>query len=562
MKIKALQMNLTVGDLTGNFANIVSEYNQAAEEGIDLVVTPETAITGYPPNDLLLRDGFVERQLQLLDELRKLTTGKKPALLVGAVGRHHGIGKSLTNSAYCFRNGKRIFKYNKQLLPTYNIFDESRYFEAGKHGQDNMFQLLGKNIRVVICEDAWNDEVNSSRLIYQENPLQTILPNDDLLITLNASPADIEKHDTRYKMYRQLSEKYDIPILYVNQVGGNDDLVFDGHSFYVDGDSFQYYRGWRSGDLRIDTDNNYSILEMPSSNRNEYIWSQLKTGLIDYVSKTGFEKVCIALSGGIDSAAVTILAAETLGPENVTCVMMPSEVSSEGSVVDSIKLCENLGIPSENVYTHTIHKQVKLACEDHEAVFGEYPKGVTKQNIQARIRGRIIMTLSNQSGDLVLTTGNKSEISVGYCTLYGDTCGGLAVIADLYKTEIYELLSWHNEDLGKEICPLNILEKPPSAELEPGQLDSNELPPYEQLDAILKVYIEGDLMTELERVTERIRFKDMTINQIEKIIRMVDRAEYKRKQLAPGIRVHNRAFGFGRNLPIAQRYPTDYRSVL
>lgn len=574
MNILLAQINLIVGDLAGNFLKI-KDYFFKNKAIYQVVVFPELALTGYPPNDLLLRRGFVEEQISYLDEIRKLTTGiHDSTILIGAIVRNSGSGKALRNAAIAFRDGHEIFRYYKQLLPTYNIFDEKRYFEEGDAQQDNSFTVVGKDNKlrrfgVLICEDCWNDEAICDAPIYPSNPVRETfakrrgLDNNllDAVITLNASPSDIGKHLHRYKMYQTLSKKYAVPFLYVNSVGGQDSLIFDGHSFMVNGDHIYYARGFveQGFGVTLFKDGNHTPLNPPEINTEPLIIEHLKLGVRDYIQKTGFKQVVVGSSGGIDSAVVLMLAKEALGAENVFAVTMPSKFSSAGSVDDSVVLCEKLGI---KLFTRPIVNDVLLSIEEYKKAFGEEPKRITIENMQARIRGRVLMEFSNQTNALVLSTGNKSEMSVGYCTIYGDMCGGLSVIADLYKMEVYAIAKWYNEQKGDYVIPRNIVDKAPSAELWEGQKDSDSLPDYPVLDALLKLYLERDLLTK-EEVAENIRLiGGLTLNEIKRVLTMTDRAEFKRRQAAPVLRVHKRAFGFGRQLPITQKHNVTFESVV
>ena len=571
MRILLAQLNPTIGDLEGNFAKIKEAYEKN-KSFYQIVVYPELSLTGYPPNALLLRRGFVEEQLDYLDEVRRLTQGNTDCtIIVGAVIRNEGPGKPLRNAAIGYRDGEEVFRYYKQLLPTYNIFDEKRYFEEGDSNQNNVLMLPDKGgvngqvrrFGILICEDCWNDEAVCDAPIYPTNPVKNTFKKGgiDAVITLNASPSDIGKHQLRYRMYTTLSKKYGVPFLYVNQAGGQDSLIFDGHSFMVDGDHIYYGAGFQEQlyGLELFTNKQHPPLNPPEINPDALIIEHLKLGLRDYIQKTGFKQVVVGSSGGIDSAVVLMLAKEALGAENVFAVTMPSKYSSAGSVDDSVELCEKLGI---KLFTRPIVDDVLLSIEQYKKAFGEEPKRVTIENMQARIRGRVLMEFSNQTGALVLSTGNKSEMSVGYCTIYGDMCGGLSVIADLYKMEVYAIAKWYNDQKGDYIIPKNIVDKAPSAELWEGQKDTDSLPPYPVLDALLKLYLERDLLTkeEIKEATEAI--EGMSLKEIKRILKMTDNAEFKRRQAAPILRVHKRAFGFGRNLPIVQRYKVTVENVL
>jgi len=593
MKILVAQLNLVIGDLAGNFAKIKETITKAKNHNEDTVVFPELALTGYPPNDLLLRKGFVDEQLSYLEEVKRLTTESDLHVFIGAVTKNDGVGKPLRNAALVFSRGVEIFRYHKQLLPTYNVFDENRYFEAGSADQNNVLTVLRDNgkhwqVGVLICEDCWNDEAICDVPLYPTNPVKKTFregfkANDssnpcstpisevsvermfkgdpNIVITLNASPSDIGKHNLRYQMYTALSKKYKAAFVYANSVGAQDALIFDGHSFMVEGDHIYYAKGFEEHlwSIFIDGGKPHAPLHPPICVREHLIFEHLKLGIRDYVRKNGFSQVVVGSSGGIDSAVVLMLAVEALGPQNVFAITMPSKFSSAGSVDDSVELCDMLGI---KLYTRPIVNDVLLSIEEYKKAFGEDPKRIMIENMQARQRGRVLMEFSNQTGALVLSTGNKSEMSVGYCTIYGDMCGGLSVIADLYKMEVYALAKWYNDQKGESIIPKNIVDKAPSAELWEGQKDTDSLPPYPVLDALLKLYLERDLLNRKEVEEATAAIENMSLKEIKRILSMTDRAEFKRQQAAPVLRVHKRAFGFGRTLPITQRYAVSYENVL
>ncbi len=575
INILVAQLNPVIGDLEGNFNKVkdIVSKNYRAGHVHDLVVFPELTLTGYPPNDLLLRKDFVEDQLTFADDVRKLTIGQPHVyVLIGVVLRNNEQGKPLRNAAVCYSNGVEVFRYYKQLLPTYNVFDENRYFEPGLSTQDNRLKISTKKgvehtVAVLICEDCWNDEAICDAPLYETNPVKNTFMGKSVraeaVITLNASPSDIGKHRVRYEMYSTLAKKYNVPFVYVNSVGGQDALIFDGHSFMVEKDHIYYAKGFVEQAWSIyildREEKGHEPLITPMLYKDPLIIEHLKLGIKDYVHKNGFKQVVVGSSGGIDSAVVLFLAKEALGAENVFAITMPSKFSSEGSVDDSVELCKKLGI---KLYTRPIVNDVLLAIEEYKKAFGTEPKRITIENLQARIRGRVLMEFSNDTGALVLSTGNKSEMSVGYCTIYGDMCGGLSVIADLYKMEVYSIAQHYNEQKGDYIIPKNIMEKAPSAELWEGQKDTDSLPPYPVLDALLKLYLERDLLSKEEIAEATTAIEGMTLKDIKRILTMTDRAEFKRQQAAPVLRVHKRAFGFGRTLPITQKYKVSYRNVL
>lgn len=593
MKIILAQENFTVGDLKGNYGIIRDSFLKAAstdesKNEKSLIVFSELSLIGYPPNDLLLRRGFVDQQLHYLNEIKNLSRGHDTAIAVGAVTLNtSGQGKPLFNSVIVFKNGKELLRYHKQLLPTYNIFDENRYFESGSPDQNNIVMLQDQEgasckLAFLICEDAWNDEVCDGDLIYSTNPLETTFSNTakhpDCLITINASPSDIYKHRRRYRMYARISKKYNIPIAYVNQVGGNDELIFDGNSFVVSNSDENRWpnHSYSFGNAKVGCANsfvqhNYEFvlsegkMGCPLNNINidnsaeNYIWNQLKLGLRDYFVKTGFEKAVIGLSGGVDSALVTALACEVLGPQNVTSITLPSKFSSEGSVSHSKLMQKKLGFTLHEI---PIAEVVKVVENSFASEVKQEITGVANENIQARIRAIFIMAYSNQFNSLVLATGNKSEISVGYCTLYGDAIGGLSVIGDCYKTEVFNLCRFVNKKHDSEIIPNAIIDKPPSAELRADQVDTQSLPDYELLDAVLQLYLEHEFLSLEEKDELKKRISFLSINEIQDILRKVDLNEFKRKQFPPILRIHQRSFGFGRNLPLAQKFKTSIDTIL
>lgn len=558
------QINCTVGDLQGNF-KIIKNIWETNREKCDLIVFPELALTGYPPNDLFLRKGFVEEQLEYLEGLREISRGSKCHMVIGVALPNPGKGKPLFNSAVVFCDGQKVLEYHKQLLPTYNVFDENRYFEEGDCDQDNFFVLETNdgvyNVGILICEDCWNDEPS----LYITNPVMNLCGQNtiDVVVTINASPSDIGKNELRYEMYKRLSAKYNIAFIYVNTVGGQDALIFDGYSFVADAGRIDAYAdGFTETSLFVKiypTDEGATALNFPKHDINSAILKHLTLGLRDYAKKNGFKTVVVGSSGGIDSAVTLMVAKEALGENNVYAITMPSKYSSEGSVDDSQVLCSNLGI---RLFTRPIGNEVEASIKSFEEAFEEPPSRLTIENMQARIRGRILMEFSNHTGALVLSTGNKSEMSVGYCTIYGDMCGGLSVIGDLYKMEVYDLARYYNEEMSEELIPVTIIEKEPSAELWEGQKDSDSLPPYPILDALLKIYLERDLLARSEIKDCMSKISGLALNDINKILKMVDKAEFKRRQAPPVLRIHKRSFGFGRNLPIAQRYEPTYLNVI
>lgn len=570
MHIIGAQINVTIGDLAAN-ADKVEQHIKANSANIaqTMLVFPELTLTGYPPADLLFRRGFVEEQLEYAEKIKALTAGNQGLWVVLGLATKNtsGVGKPLHNSLVVYHNGAEVLRYHKQLLPTYNVFDENRYFEAGSSGQANVLQIRDERFAFLICEDAWNN--TEKEQLYGVDPVaNTFARNNNVtLVTINASPSHIGKNSERYAMYQKIAQRYDVNVVYVNQVGAHDSLIFDGYSFVATPDGIICdVEGYKEQELQFDTKRYSDLPIIPQAGFDKYgeMFNHLVLGIRDYVRKNGFKSVVVGSSGGIDSALVLALAKEALGPENVFAITMPSKFSSEGSVTDSHALCDNLNI---KLYERPIGDEVMLSIENFTHAFGASPSRLTIENEQARIRGRILMEYSNHFGSLVLSTGNKTETSVGYCTIYGDMCGGLAVIADIYKMEAYGLAAWMNLNLYTKSgvtkgIPQPIIDKAPSAELWEGQKDTDSLPPYPILDALLKLYIERDMLTEQEVKENLALIKNLTVNDIEKYLKMTDRAEFKRQQAAIILRVHKRAFGAGRVLPVTQKHSPSYKNVL
>ena len=545
MKIAIAQLNPTVGDFEGNLGKIEATLEQVRNERPDLVVFPEMFLTGYPPQDLLEKQWFIDRADEALEELRELSRGNaETGILAGTVSRSARVpGKGLLNTAILLKDGETVLAQHKILLPTYDVFDEARYFDRGDKVE--VVEFAGERLGVSICEDAWTDPDLWRRPIYDADPVADAAAGGaTLLINLSASPFSVGKDGIRHRLFTSHAQKHGVPFVLVNQVGGNDELVFDGHSMLVsaDGSLVEYLPGFEEGVRVVDTASKAAI-EFEAQGDTAAVHDALVLGLRDYVTKCGFESVAVGLSGGIDSAVVCALAAEALGPESVVGVTMPSAYSSAGSVNDSVALAVNLGIRFETVPIADLHSSY---METLERLFPCKKVDVTVENVQARIRGNILMALSNREGHLVLSTGNKSELAVGYCTLYGDMSGGLAVISDVPKTMVYGLARHINRE--REIIPVATIEKAPSAELRPDQLDQDTLPPYDVLDRILAMYVdEGASTTDIIETgldAETVRW----------VIRAVNGNEYKRRQAAPGLKVTSKAFGTGRRMPIAARY--------
>jgi len=563
LRITSAQINPTIGDITGNIALMLRAARQARDAAADLVVFPEMSLTAYYPGDLLDDSNFQARVEAGLAQLQ-LATRETPHLLwvVGAPVRRGGVGKPFYNALLVFKNGEPVLEYAKQLLPTYNIFDERRHFEPGPDVA-RVLRVAGVQIGLMICEDGWNDDGQD----YAVNPFQRLADAaPDLVVSINASPSNIGKREQRHVVFTKACAKHKLPLLYVNQVGGHDQLVYDGASFAVNAQGVVVFEAQRftedvttlSFDPAQQAFSNAQAGALPAVSPDglptmEFYRQQIVLGLKDYARRCGFTKAVVGSSGGIDSALTLVLAVEALGADNVVGITMPSKFSSEGSVTDSAVLCRNLGIA---LIEHPIKAIVSAFESTYAASFGETLQGLPLENLQARVRGTTLMEYSNRFGHLLLTTGNKSEVSVGYCTLYGDTNGGLGLIGDLYKTEIFALCRHINATAGREVIPVAIIDKPPSAELAPGQKDTDSLPPYEVLDEILKYLIEGDRLPQWERgrTDSAIAMLQTTpegVALITRIQRMIARNEYKRRQAPPVLRVRGKAFGSGRQVPIA-----------
>ena len=546
MKIGFAQINPTVGDLRGNFEKIAGAYDQLARAGADIVIAPELAVTGYPPQDLVFKSRFVPENLAVLDQLQKRLN--KPALLVGFVDRNEGRGKPFHNAAALLQAGEPLQKTHKSLLPTYDVFDEDRYFEPAREIAPLNFR--GHRIGVTICEDIWTERY-LPRPFYDVDPVCALVAQEaEMILNVSASPFSLRKPAVRREMISGLAGTYQRPIFYCNAVGGNDQLVFDGNSIAVNarGQLLAQLPAFEEASVIVDSES-VQAPEIPSADIVQELYSALRLGLRDYLGKCGFKSAVLGLSGGIDSAVVAAIAVDALGPNNVTGVSMPSQFSSRGSILDALALTKNLRIQCLEIPIADAFAVFKAQFKE---VFAGRTEDATEENMQARLRGMTLMALSNKFGHIVLSTGNKSELAVGYCTIYGDMAGGLAVISDVPKTMIYELARFINSEasrVGKgEIIPASTIEKPPSAELRPNQKDQDTLPPYDVLDAILRLHVEDNLSV-AEIVAQG--FDEKTVRWVQ---RRVDLNEYKRAQAAPGLKVTSRAFGVGRRMPIAQRY--------
>jgi NAD+ synthase (glutamine-hydrolysing) len=547
MKIALAQTNSTIGDLAGNAAKHLEYARRAAALGAELVVFHELSICGYPPRDLVERPDFVARCQQEAEALGRAAADLPLAMVVGlpatAPARR---GKSLTNDAIVLHQGREIFRQSKMLLPTYDVFDESRYFLPAD--AQKLLAFGGHTIALTICEDAWNNLRYWEHPLYDRDPVDELVRGGaELLISINGSPWQMNKRSQRREMFAATTRQYGVPALYLNEVGGNDQLVFDGSSFAMDreGQVFASCASFAEDLVIADFTSFNGELHDTHAEEEEAVYEALVLGTRDYVRKCGFSKVIIGLSGGIDSALVACIATEAVGRENVLGVGMPGPYSSDHSVHDARSLAEGLGIRFELSNITAAWKQM---VETLTPLFAGQPADVTEENMQARLRGVTLMALSNKSGALVLTTGNKSELAVGYCTLYGDMCGGLAVISDVPKTLVYRLCRIANRRLQKAI-PENTFAKPPSAELRPDQKDSDSLPEYDILDRILKGYVE-----DFHSVADIAEEEGLDLALVKEIARKVDVNEYKRQQAAPGLKVTSKAFGTGRRMPLAQRY--------
>ncbi|MEG4349406.1 NAD+ synthase [Microcoleus sp. LAD1_D3] len=572
MKIAIAQLNPTIGDIFGNSNLILEAAKKAEVEGANLLLTPELSLIGYPPRDLLINPSFIaDAGAQLLQLAQALPP--ELAVIVGtALPNANAVqlgGKSLFNSAVLLQNGAVKQVFHKRLLPTYDVFDEDRYFEPGENS--NYFSIGEVKIGVTICEDLWNNEEFWGKRSYAGDPVSDLAKlGVDLVLNLSASPYSAGKRGVRSAMLQHSVIRCGIPIIYANQVGGNDDIIFDGSSFGVNrkGDFIQVLGSFETDFAVLEYDENKqdligsggigqdarstTDLSFHPAEGDAEIWAALVLGVRDYVRKCGFSKVVLGLSGGIDSALVAAIASCAIGPENVLGVLMPSPYSSDHSVNDALELARNLGVAIELLPIGDLMKTYDRTLAD---LFVNTTFGIAEENIQSRIRGNLLMAISNKFGHLLLSTGNKSEMAVGYCTLYGDMNGGLAVISDVPKTRVYSLCRWLNSgsekiknqvNLGKEIIPVNIISKPPSAELKPGQIDQDSLPDYDVLDDILQRLIEH------HESAQKIVAAGYDEAVVKRVVKLVRQAEFKRRQAAPGLKISDRAFGTGWRMPIAK----------
>ncbi len=543
MKIALGQINPTVGDFSGNAAKIIEFSRRAQAGGAGLILFPELSVCGYPPRDLVERPSFAARNRETAEEIAVATRGI--AVICGLVTPAESeTGKSAMNSAALLQEGKIAFLQSKMLLPTYDVFDEMRNFAPAKSQQ--LFPLCGNRMALTICEDAWNDKLFWPKRLYTIDPIDALIrAGGDLVLNISASPFWIGKREVRRDMLASIARQHKVPVAMVNQVGGNDSLLFDGSSIVLnaEGNIIAQGRSFEEDLIYFDSTKLTGDLHEQLEGEEASVYGALVLGTRDYIQKCGFRKAIIGLSGGIDSALTAVIAADAVGAENVIGVGMPGPYSSPGSIDDARALASNLGIRFELL---SINCAVEAYRKTLKEVFANQKEDVTEENIQSRARGTLLMALSNKFGAIVLSTGNKSELGVGYCTLYGDMVGGLAVISDVPKTLVYRLSYYVNSRMP--VIPRDTLEKPPSAELRPDQKDSDSLPPYEILDAVLEDYVED------ARSVERIAAdRGFDIEVVRRVVRMVDRAEYKRQQAAPGIKISPKAFGYGRRFPIAAK---------
>jgi NAD+ synthase/NAD+ synthase (glutamine-hydrolysing) len=564
LRITLAQLNFTVGDIEGNVARMVAAAQQAAREQANIIVFSELSLCGYYPGDMLEETGFQQRIEAGISALQQ-ASAELPQLhwVLGAPTPARGPGKRLHNSLLVLQGGAVRLQYAKQLLPTYNIFDERRHFEPGPDVA-KVLRVGSTQVGLLICEDGWNDHGAD----YATNPFERMRDAaPDLVVSINASPSHTGKREQRHQIFADAARRHGLPILYVNQIGGHDQVVYDGASFAAEPDAGVVFEAQRFVEdvCTLQFDNGHFLsaegarpAPVPAQGlpTMDFYRQQIVLGLRDYARRCGFTQVVVGSSGGIDSALTLALAVEALGADNVVGITMPSRYSSSDSVDDSVALCDNLGV---QLFTHPIAELVAGYAQQFEASFGKPLVGLPLENLQARIRGTVLMEYSNAFGHLLLTTGNKSEISVGYCTLYGDTNGGLGLIGDLYKTEVFALSRHVNEHAGRALIPQAIIDKEPSAELAPGQRDVDSLPPYPVLDEVLKLLIEGERLSATEHqaaqnFVAQLQTDDAGRALVQRVRMMVARNEYKRRQAPPIVRVRARAFGSGRQMPIAARY--------
>lgn len=543
MKIALGQINPTVGDFSGNAAKIIEFSRRAQAGGAGLILFPELSVCGYPPRDLVERPSFVAHNRESAERIAEQTRGI--SVICGLVTTAESeTGKSVMNSAALLQDGRIAFLQSKMLLPTYDVFDEMRNFAPAR--KQELFQFCGNRMALTICEDAWNDKQFWNKRLYTIDPVEALIrEGGDFVLNISASPFWIGKRELRRDMLASIARQHKVPVAMVNQIGGNDSLVFDGSSIVLnaEGETVAQAKSFEEDLIYFDSKTLTGDLREQIAGEDASVYSALVVGTRDYIHKCGFRKAIIGLSGGIDSALTAVVAVDAIGAENVIGVGMPGPYSSPGSIEDARALAKNLGIRFELL---SINCAYQAYHQTLQGVFAGQKEDATEENIQSRARGMLLMALSNKFGAIVLSTGNKSELGVGYCTLYGDMVGGLAVISDVPKTLVYKLAHYVNS--RRQLIPQATLDKPPSAELRPDQKDSDSLPPYEILDAVLEDYVED--AHSIERIAAD---RGLNIELVRRVVRMIDRAEYKRQQAAPGIKISPKAFGYGRRFPIAAK---------
>jgi NAD+ synthase (glutamine-hydrolysing) len=557
MRIALGQINPTVGDLAGNLALMLRFAREAAARNAELIVFPELSITGYPPRDLVEKPSFIERSERAVEQLAEAAKALPISIIAGYVGRSHKpTGKQATNSAAVIRSGKVVMRQTKILLPAYDVFDDARNFVPAD--KQSIWRAEGGDVALTICEDAWNDKEFWPHRLYGRDPIDELIRQGaGMIVSINGSPFHIGKRDLREEMFRAMVRRHKVPAIVVNQVGGNDQIVFDGTSFVMDTDGNVIASAASFAEDLVVADISFGANGTGEGDKHanlpdecEAVYEALVLGTRDYIRKCGFARVLIGLSGGIDSSLTAVIAVDAVGRENVRGVAMPGPFSSGHSVADARTMADGLGIAFDVIPITPAYEEMLRTLGP---IFEGRERDVTEENIQARLRGMTLMSLSNKFGAMVLTTGNKSELAVGYCTLYGDMCGGLAVISDLPKTMVYSLSRIANCRHGvsgqDQAIPESVFEKPPSAELRPDQKDSDSLPAYDILDSILRLYVEEN--HGVDEVADELA---LPIDLVRDVVRKVDRNEYKRQQAAPGLKVTSKAFGMGRRLPVAQRY--------
>jgi NAD+ synthase (glutamine-hydrolysing) len=557
MRIALGQINPTVGDLAGNLALMLRFAKEAAARNAELIVFPELSITGYPPRDLVEKPSFIERSERAVEQLAEAAKALPISIIAGYVGRSHKpTGKQATNSAAVIRSGKVVMRQTKILLPAYDVFDDARNFVPAD--KQSIWRAEGGDVALTICEDAWNDKEFWPHRLYGRDPIDELIRQGaGMIVSINGSPFHIGKRELREEMFRAMVRRHKVPAIVVNQVGGNDQIVFDGTSFVMDADGNVIASAASFAEDLVVADISFGANGTGEGDEHanlpdecEAVYEALVLGTRDYIRKCGFARVLIGLSGGIDSSLTAVIAVDAVGRENVRGVAMPGPFSSGHSVADARTMADGLGIAFDVIPITPAYEEMLRTLGP---IFEGRERDVTEENIQARLRGMTLMSLSNKFGAMVLTTGNKSELAVGYCTLYGDMCGGLAVISDLPKTMVYSLSRIANCRHGvsgqDQAIPESVFEKPPSAELRPDQKDSDSLPAYDILDSILRLYVEEN--HGVDEVADELA---LPIDLVRDVVRKVDRNEYKRQQAAPGLKVTSKAFGMGRRLPVAQRY--------